>query len=120
MSDLFKEKDLLRTLRLNGTTLRVFDMEKTRGTNHHCLGYQFKVGRKIIFEGTDFGCPFQIGIDSLEAAYSILGFLTLKPGDTDKEYFEEYTKEQMEWAKSSKCEYLSLLVSDWEEKNNCN
>lgn len=117
MSDLFKEKDLLRTLRLNRTTLRVFDMEKSRGSNHHCLGYQFKVGKKIVFEGTDFGCPFHQPIDSLATAYSILSFLTLRPGDTDKEYFEDYTAEQMEWARSSKCEYLKFMVSDWEEKN---
>jgi hypothetical protein len=26
----------------------------------------------------------------------------------------------MEWANSSKCEYLSFAVHEWEEKNGCN
>lgn len=118
MSDL-KNYDLLRVLRLNGTTLRVFDIQTSRGGKNF-LGYEFKVGRKIIFEGRDYGCPPSYSIDSLKVAYSILSFLTLRPGDTDKEYFEDYTQEQMDFAKSSKCEYLQFLVSDWEEKNRCN
>jgi len=84
------------------------------------LGYEFKVGRKVLFQGTDFHCSPCHSIDSLEAAYCILSFLTLKPVDTDKEYFDDYTEEQMNWTRSSKCEYLSYKVSDWEEKNHCN
>ena len=119
MSNQFKEFPLLRTLRLNGTTLRVFDIYESRGGKNF-LGYQFKVGKKIVFEGKDFGCPPCYSIDSLSTAYSILSFLTLRPGDTDKEYFEDYTAEQMEWARSSKCEYLQYMVSDWQEKNGRN
>ena len=113
------DHSLLRVLRLNGTTLRLWDTYRIRG-NKNVLRYEFKVGRKVIFEGEDF-CPSPCWpIDSLQTAYACLGFLTLKPGDTDSEYFEKYTEDQMNWAKSSKCEYLSYTVSEWEEKNHCN
>lgn len=114
------EKELIRILRLNGTTLRVFDLFKRDSMGKSILGYEFKVGRKVLFQGEDIHCPPCYSIDSLQTAYSILSFLTLRPGDTDKEYFENYTEEQQEWVLSDKCEYLSSLVSDWEEKNHCN
>lgn len=111
--------ELLRTLRINGTTLRLWDTYMTRG-NKSVLRYQFKVGRKVIFDGGDFCASPMYAIDSLQTAYACLGFLTLKPGDTDSEYFENYTPDQLEWCNSSKCEYLSYDVSMWEERKRCN
>lgn len=111
------EKELIRTLRLNGTTLRIYDNFSFSHGGRYNLAYEFKVGRKVIFSGSDFCASPLHAVDSLATAYSLLSFLCLRPGDTDKEYFEEYTKEQMEWAKSDKCEYLQLLVMEWEEKN---
>jgi len=109
--------DLLRTLRLNGTTLRIWDTFNRDSFGKSILRYEFKVGRNVLFTGSDFHCAPSVSIDSLECAYSLLSFITLRPGDTDKEYFEEYTEEQLEWANSSKCEYLSFLVHEWEERN---
>lgn len=115
------EKELIRTLRLNGTTLRVYDLFKRDSLGKNILAYEFKVGRNIIFQGDDFHCSPLASIDSLETAYSILGFLTLGIHDTDDEYFENYTPEQLEWANGyGKRVELSFLISDWEEKNHCN
>lgn len=114
------EKELIRTLRLNGTTLRVYDLFKRDSMGKSVLGYEFKVGRKVLFQGTDFHCSPCFAIDSLKTAYAILGFLTVRHEDVEKEYFDEYTEEQMNWTRSSKCVYLSYKVSDWEEKNHCN
>jgi hypothetical protein len=44
--------------------------------------------------------------DSLETVASLLTFLTLRPGDTDADYFAGYTPAQMEWATGSDCEAL--------------
>lgn len=111
--------ELLRILRLNRTTLRVWDTYKCVG-GKNVLRYEFKVGRTLIFEGSDFHCPPSICVDSLKAAYSILSFLCLRPGDVEKEYFEDYNMEQLAWANSAQCEYLQFVVSDWEEKNRRN
>lgn len=111
------EKELIRTLRLNRTTLRIYDKFSFSHGGKYNLAYEFKVGRKVIFSGSDFCASPCHAVDSLATAYSLLSFLCLRPGDTDKEYFAEYNEEQLEWANSSKCEYLSYLVSDWQEKN---
>jgi hypothetical protein len=52
---------------------------------------------RTIFEGQDFSPGMATCIDSDDAVRGILGFLTLKDGDTDSEYFDSYTPEQLAW-----------------------
>jgi len=61
------------------------------------LGYAFYQPNtdKPLFVGEDFYVPFNKAIDSSDVLRSLLGFLTLRLGDTDREYFDEYTPEQM-------------------------
>jgi len=98
----------------DGFTLRIFDFPFPQRGSRRYYGYEFKDGRKVIFEGKDFGPGYAIAPDSLEAVYGLLGFLSVQEGDTDKEYFEKYTAKQMEWVRSGRCEELNLLVHDWE------
>ena len=55
--------------------------------------------REVLFEGEDFGCSPMNSIDSDAACAGIMSFLTLKPGDTDPEYFASYTPAQMEYCR---------------------
>jgi hypothetical protein len=65
---------------------------------HHCrLAYEFYHNDELIFEGDDFGSSPMHSIDGDETVAALLSFLSLKPGDTDREYFESYTPRQMEW-----------------------
>ncbi len=64
----------------------------------------------VLFEGTDYGSSPCHAIDSDRAVSGIMGFLTCKPGDTDSEYFESYTPEQLAYC-SEHAEYLSYEVS---------
>jgi hypothetical protein len=41
-----------------------------------------------------------------------MGYLTLRKGDTDKEYFENYTPEQRDFSDSFDCEVLQYLTSE--------
>lgn len=77
------------------------------------LGYAFsRIGEsEPIFVGEDYGCAPGHAIDSDDAVRSLLGFLTLRPGDTDDEYFERYTEAQRAFA-ASDAEYLSLWGMD--------
>jgi hypothetical protein len=66
---------------------------------------------RIIFEGSDFsGSPMHAD-DSDATIASLLGFLTLRPGDTDRDYFEAYTPEQLEFCEQH-AETLSAYVGD--------
>lgn len=111
---------LLRDVRLlDGYRLRTFDTNKKEpGTyGHSYLAYIFQApGGRVLFKGADYGVSAFTPIDADETLVSLLGFLTLKPGDTDQEYFAKYTPEQLDWCQSSDAEELALLVYDYENR----
>ena len=78
------------------------------------IGYRLFDDGKLIFEGDQYRPAPSVGIASDGAVMHLLGFLTLKPGDTDPEYFDAYTSEQLAWCQSMRAEELSLMVDDWE------
>ena len=51
----------------------------------------------VIFDGRDFRPSPLHAWESDETVAAIMGFLTLRVGDTDREYFDGYTAEQMEF-----------------------
>jgi hypothetical protein len=65
----------------------------------------------VIFEGSDFGPSPMDAWDSDATVYALLGFLTLRPGDTDSDYFEGYTADQTLFAQEH-AESLSCYASD--------
>ncbi len=86
-------------------------------TGKSCLGYELVMvtdgAPVVLFTGEDFGCSPLYAIDSDETMGAIMGFLTLRPGDTDSEYFANYTPEQLEYC-SQHAEALSCEVfSRW-------
>lgn len=82
-------------------TLAIYD---ARGiTNPRQLGYRLTMHTKgkracVVFQGSDFGCSPLQACDSDRTVAAILTFLTLKPGDTDRDYFASYSARQLEWA----------------------
>lgn len=91
--------------------LYLYDLNQTKAPNHHAMGYTFMHGTEIIFSGDDFGVPVSIPVDSDQAVRNLLGFLSLRPGDTDSEHFDSYTQRQVEWAEQYG-EDLSLYAQD--------
>lgn len=94
---------------------------------YHRNGPQWQVGyrltmrengkSKTIFCGEDFGCSPLHAIDSDACVKDLMGFLTLRPGDTDRKYFENYTPEQLEYCEQH-AEALDCAVHDrfgWED-----
>lgn len=61
----------------------------------------------ILFEGEDFNASPMYADDSDECVGSLMGFLTLKPGDTDRDYFDSYTPAQLDYC-SRHAEALQL------------
>ncbi len=93
------EDQELRHVNLDGYTLKTWDTYRTDRMGKSTLGYTFrKPDGAILFEGEDFHVGMSTAIDSDEALRSLLGFLTLAPGDTDAEYFEKYTPAQLAFA----------------------
>jgi hypothetical protein len=67
---------------------------------------------RILFEGQDFTTPG----DPASNEEGLMGFLTLRPGDTDPDYFAAYTPEQLEycskWAEALSCEVQARYGED--------
>lgn len=95
-------------------TLVMWDTHRVDSTNHTKLGYRLMLrepGAKpvTVFEGKDFGCPSCTAIDSDECVNSLMGFLCLQYGDTDREYFDGYTELQHAF-REQHAEYLGYEV----------
>jgi hypothetical protein len=75
-------------------TLHLFDTGKTDEYGKSILAYRLTQS-DTIFEGADYHCSPMNAIDSDESVAGLMGFLTLRPGDTDEDYFADYTPKQL-------------------------
>lgn len=99
-------------------TITLRDTGRVDSYRHALVEYQLIAPfKRAIFAGDDLGIPYGANPTGREAAYSLLAFLTLKPGDTDADFFASYTPEQLTWADGPDCEELSLAVYDHENKS---
>lgn len=116
-------KELIRTVRFSPYrkglgpifTLHLWDLNQRGEWNKHVLGYRLTMrekGKTIeLFAGEDFHCAPSHAVDSDDAVEAIMSFLTLRPGDTDEEYFDGYTQVQHDYcsehAEALSCEVIS-------------
>ena len=78
--------------------LTVWDTGLTDRYGKHRLACELSMheGRKtVLFKRRDFCVSPLHAINSDATMLAIMDVLTLKPGDTDKEYFADYTPEQL-------------------------
>lgn len=111
-------RELIKVWRYQGFRLSLYDCGKREGGafGRAYLSYRLSDNGRTIFTGNDFGCSPCHAIDSMQTVYSLLSFLSLRPGDTDREYFDGYTPEQLEWRDSGRAEELSYIVAMAEER----
>jgi len=96
-------------------SLELYDLNKTDPMGKSMLGYKLIMNEHsahaiTLFQGEDFACSPCYAIDSDDAVKSLMGFLTLRPGDTDADYFAHYTPAQTKFA-AEHAEALSMEVS---------
>jgi len=100
------------TWNFDNVTVEMEYSHKSHGRDR--LAYRLLDEDKVIFEGDEFSPSPSFAWDSDDAVYALLDFLTLQPGDTDDEFFEEYTPEQLEWAAGESAEELRMRMYDFE------
>jgi hypothetical protein len=101
-------------------TLRTFDTGRTdaRGCTRQAYVLSMREGRRkiVIFDGEDFCASPMHADDSDRSVAALLTFLTLRPGDTDADYFDEYTDEQRAFcdlhAETLACEAINRFGED--------
>jgi hypothetical protein len=98
----------------------MFDTGRTDSLGKARLAYRLtmRAGRTstVLFEGEDFSCSPLHAIDADQTVGALLGFLTLRPGDTDQEYFANYTAAQLaycdQYAEALDCEARARFGED--------
>jgi hypothetical protein len=104
--------ECIRTWEEDPFRLELYDTFQVR-RGKSILAYRFFHNGVAVFEGDDFGPSPLHAIDSDETVAGLLAFLSLRPGDTDPDYFADYTEDQMTFALHYG-EELSLYVEDLE------
>jgi len=122
--------ELIRTVKLTpyrkGSgpifTLKIFDTGKPsdRYAMRTLLGYELRQHEHgkttVLFSGDSFSPSCMYADDSDQCVAALLGFLTLRPGDTDADYFADYTPEQMTFcgqhAETLSCEAVTRFGED--------
>lgn len=107
--------DLIREWERDGFKLLLYDTNQTDRYGKSVLAYRLFGNGSLIFAGADFHASPMHAIDSEATLCGLLAFLSLRPGDTDADYFASYTPDQLVWAKSSRAEELACIVSDLED-----
>jgi hypothetical protein len=104
--------DQLRHVRLDGFELVTHATSRCDRRGQTFIQYSLVSPEGVeIFTGSDFaGSPMHAD-DSNETLRALLGFLTLRLGDTDREYFDDYTPEQIAF-RDGPAEYLSMWALD--------
>ena len=92
-------------------SLSLYELSEQKDPHRYRIGYRMLWKSKIIFEGGDFGPSLLHVTDSRETALTLMSFLCLRKGDTDKEYFEGYSDLQTEWSESWECGCLGADCS---------
>lgn len=99
-------------------SIRAWENNKYFGTNHTQLDLELKCDGKVIFPRGSMwiGVPGHQAIDSWQAKEQATSTFCYKPGDTDADFFKDYTPEQLDFVNSLGEELLLEKMSRWEEQ----
>lgn len=67
---------------------------------------------QVIFTGNDFHPGLLVADDPTRTLADLAAFLTLAPGDTDPEWFNTCTTDQLTFATSTDAQELTLALAD--------
>lgn len=76
--------------------------------------YDFTIQKYPLFRGKDFS-PGMYSGGKERMTRDLLGFISCQPGDTDEDYFKDYSPKQLAWAKSYRAENLSTYTEEDDE-----
>lgn len=84
-------------------TMRAWETPHGFDGSHARLDCELVHNGKVVFPkgATWCGIPSHQSIDGNAAKECVASLFAMKPGDTDREYFDSYTPEQLEWAEAN-------------------
>lgn len=61
------------------------------------LTCEVKHGSTVVFPKGQLTCALHAASDGIQARELVMSLVAMKPGDTDRDYFADYTPAQLEW-----------------------
>jgi hypothetical protein len=101
-----KDPSHLFTLRVrpdkSGQTIIIhaFDANHVDSTGHNGIEVEVRHAGKTIFPRGQLYCGTSryVAVDSIAARELVLSLVAMRPGDTDSDYFADYSADQLDWA----------------------
>lgn len=110
--------NIMRKTRRGFKVSLLLDYSDTTRVHRDSYIYRVVTPTGVVFEGNQYRpSPLNYG-DTGKILDGLIFFLCVRPGDTDQEYFKDYTPEQIEWANSWECEFISADLSTEDEEIN--
>lgn len=82
-------------------TITAYDDRWSAGGTHGWIDVEVKHGRAVIFPRGKLYCAVSHAAghtsDSMAARELVMSLVAMRPGDTEREYFADYTPEQLAW-----------------------
>lgn len=112
--------ELIRTIEfqpyIKGPSFRLelYDVGRQDHSGKHAVGYRLLQLEEVfssLHGEEDCHLYSPHAIDSDEAVRALMSFLTLRPGDTDADYFANYSERQHQFCREH-AEYLGASVDD--------
>lgn len=105
MTQLNQAADFLFTLRVCVfaseplVVVNAFEGRGRVGGSHNQIEVEVRQGGRVVFPRGQLYCglPTFKSIDGPDARELVLSLVAMRPGDTDAEYFADYTPEQLAW-----------------------
>lgn len=77
--------------------IRAFDDAGWDSAGRVKLNVEVRQGGKVIFPRSQLYCALHGPSDGNAAKELVMSLVSMKPGDTDPDFFDDYTEEQIAW-----------------------
>lgn len=81
--------------------IRAFDDLGWDGAGRVKLTCEVRQGGVTIFPRGQLTCALHGSSDGVKARELVMSLVAMRPGDTDRDYFDGYTPSQLEWARAN-------------------
>ena len=80
--------------------VRAFERSGWMADSHTRIDVEVRQDGAVIFPRGSLWCgiPSHQSIDGIDAKACVLGLVSMRPGDTDSDYFDSYSADQLAWA----------------------
>jgi hypothetical protein len=117
MEQVMDDQSLMREWASSPYRLELYELNQpSRPDGATPIGYRFYHDDQLVFEDYDIVVPAGQTLDGDQTLRGVLGFVALRPGDVEADYFTGYTPAQVAW-RDQHAEDLAGLLAEWDDRD---